>query len=1631
MEEPDAEWLNELPSHSDLELSEDDSDSVSPVPAPGQAQSSSDAAAAGGAPRSGRMLWQVAHSRTVGAAQPSEQWQRLLDAEVAAERTRWQAKIAPTGELYRTRSSPSAAALAPAPVPPMLLSQRSSPSLPRPAVPPPVAEMDEAPAKPLHGSSDEKDAGALQQLGGLPPVQAPTTLPQSLRDSIALNIATQGAFFGKDSIREWRAWADHQEAVLEEFLRRRNLEVRKRSTIQLWNLRIVCHNRRLKNAIARLCARSVGIAFTRWVWYTSATKQARRSSRRIVLRWQRMRLAPAMAKWADERKQAQRMRHVLAKVVARWQQTFLAPAFASWAEKGKHDKRLRNAAGKIIRRWKNKNLATAIERWRDSMQAARLLRSKALKVVSRLANGALFAAWHTWHRSVLLHHKNRTITLKVLRRSSQLHLARCFTRWHENVHAMMAMAVKTYRVVVRWRNQTLASSLDAWHTLAVEEARKRAIMERIIVTMANRLLVGAYVRWCEHTEELRTIAVKSYTVIARWRNMSLSQALLMWRHKAIDSKRKRQLCARICHRIENAHIFGCWNKWIEFVDDRIELRQKMTLALRQGQSVEGNRRQIVFQEWRSVRARYKRADQLERSHNNRIIHRGVLIWSSTAWLTRTSRAMATYVMMEEAAGKLKLATDAWSFHTKNARAFSKKMLKNVFALLRSAAERQKSKFIFEKRVTKRAKDKLQRQLIRHAMQSWDMLVSNASKGRILQTKASRLLITVLQRKCFLKWTRLSMRSKSLKYSWWIVDKKRKRSVLRRAFATFVMTRIRTRARILFRDKKLAQLLISVWNRWLAALHRRRFLPLSRIHCARIKKIVRASFKAWQSKIGMCCSDSMPNDENFIVLNVIALHVMRMTRLILREWQRFLWSNKVMRRKVMSAAKTFYKKGKKLSKRVLADWRFEAEYRLHFKRIDLKRKIDLGGKVLYSFLTAWSVLKEENRALRMEVTAKFQAWNCSQLSFFFHSWYGYRDRVSQFRIECKQASHRRLMSFCLRILLSWRTEIRNQSVVNALLAQDPIVSRSWRVLCCFKQWQMHCAYRVAAGAPFAMLRRLTNTYCLTHVISAWRIHAQKKSCARANVSIFQLHYQLGGALNEWQVAQQTKRMVRLKIKRGAHMCLRFRSKCMSASISAWKSVIFNRRRLQQTDSILHRRRLNKLARIGFNLWLRLQLKQYTRRLAPGEMEIQGNSQLVGVIDEVRNDESDTEPDIDSDSSEADGGTSRGSGNKKGGNGEGGGASGMGHGSVTDSEFKKGSKPQDVERDRAKGSNAANVERGWKLGGSNPGSQLLNRQGGASESARYIELIRTSAAASRAARGSDYVYSSEYFSSLKRPERPDVAMSDALSQGGSPSVEGVFDLCDNVVTAAALERQTDPLQNYHNPPANEASLSLHDVPAVSRWETRLRNLVQTKKLTSRLRRAFAGWLREVKAILSARHLAKLAEFRSARRLFQAIRAMMAERGMLSRLVAFFSSTRCRRLIQRMLTAWKRSVETFTTGHEHFSAETGTRTPRSPHKSIPLMHVGSEGANPDAAADTDAGLVVPFPKPHSEATTEVFEVPVAEVRLSSSFTHGGHAVSQPSFLGGGRKGRSPSQADRLSQIYLSLCPSPQIFPRAEVQN
>ena len=150
---PDAEWLNELPSHSDLELSEDDSDSVSPVPAPGQAQSSSDAAAAGGAPRSGRMLWQVARSRTVEAAQPSEQWQRLLDAEVAAERTRWQAKIAPTGELYRTRSSPSAAALAPAPVPPMLLSQRSSPSLPRPAVPPPVAEMDEAPAKPLHGST--------------------------------------------------------------------------------------------------------------------------------------------------------------------------------------------------------------------------------------------------------------------------------------------------------------------------------------------------------------------------------------------------------------------------------------------------------------------------------------------------------------------------------------------------------------------------------------------------------------------------------------------------------------------------------------------------------------------------------------------------------------------------------------------------------------------------------------------------------------------------------------------------------------------------------------------------------------------------------------------------------------------------------------------------------------------------------------------------------------------------------------------------------------------------------------------------------------------------------------------------------------------------------------------------------------------------------------------------------------------------------------------------------------------------------------------------------------------------------------------------------------------------------------
>ena len=170
------------------------------------------------------------------------------------------------------------------------------------------------------------------------------------------------------------------------------------------------------------------------------------------------------------------------------------------------------------------------------------------------------------------------------------------------------MAVKASNVVVRWMNQACGRCLDAWRAHAAEEARKRAVMDKIVSRMHHRGTALAWDRWVERVEEAREERgeeerrQKAMTkIIMRLRCKVLFRGFGSWRvnvsmlgnrklfNRAADLEqvkqekhkeaRRRLLIANIVKRMLQSTMFTAVVRWIDHVEEKKTMSVKMTRVL--------------------------------------------------------------------------------------------------------------------------------------------------------------------------------------------------------------------------------------------------------------------------------------------------------------------------------------------------------------------------------------------------------------------------------------------------------------------------------------------------------------------------------------------------------------------------------------------------------------------------------------------------------------------------------------------------------------------------------------------------------------------------------------------------------------------------------------------------------------------------------------------------------------------------------------------------------------------------------------------------------------------------------------------------------------------------------------------
>ena len=297
---------------------------------------------------------------------------------------------------------------------------------------------------------------------------------------------------------------------------------------------------------------------------------------RVVRRLSSRALASSFGRWESKMAKAKYNRHVMAKIVLRMSQKGLSIAMEQWMHvtgtivaARKEEERQKRIIAKVIHRHKTRSVWTALELWAENVCEITKNRETMKRVVLRLCHRSLSRALDVWTHGVEIERgeraaeeRRRRVMANVLSRMQHTRASAAVSRWREGVSERKILTATTSRVLVRWKNKVLVMGLDAWRGHTVDEARNRALIDRIAliinksassgVRCLRRVAFLTIMEWQFATYRSRRMKAASRKASSRLQHRLISISIQEWFSEAHACHRlrllERKVLTRLLHR---------------------------------------------------------------------------------------------------------------------------------------------------------------------------------------------------------------------------------------------------------------------------------------------------------------------------------------------------------------------------------------------------------------------------------------------------------------------------------------------------------------------------------------------------------------------------------------------------------------------------------------------------------------------------------------------------------------------------------------------------------------------------------------------------------------------------------------------------------------------------------------------------------------------------------------------------------------------------------------------------------------------------------------------------------------------------------------------------------------------------
>tara|TARA_B100000674_G_scaffold289812_1_gene240186 strand:+ start:150 stop:1907 length:1758 start_codon:yes stop_codon:yes gene_type:complete len=194
--------------------------------------------------------------------------------------------------------------------------------------------------------------------------------------------------------------------------------------------------------------------------------------------------------------------------------------------------------------------------------------------------------------------RQEQLMTKVFKRAQKSKMFQAWGLWLENVLAVRHERALLQRVLLRMANRCLAASFSAWADAREELKVQRHRLGVCLRRMRQRELFGALCQWRESVEGIRAEAATRERqelvlgrVLKRMLNAALARSFGCWQLSTEEAKTHRCILQRSVARMRNREMTGAFERWRECV--QMLKQQRVTLQ----RALARMRQKVVVQCW--------------------------------------------------------------------------------------------------------------------------------------------------------------------------------------------------------------------------------------------------------------------------------------------------------------------------------------------------------------------------------------------------------------------------------------------------------------------------------------------------------------------------------------------------------------------------------------------------------------------------------------------------------------------------------------------------------------------------------------------------------------------------------------------------------------------------------------------------------------------------------------------------------------------------------------------------------------------------------------------------------------------------------------------------------------------------